>query len=288
MLLVAAVLALLIGLSLGLLGGGGSILTLPVLVYVLGVEAKSAITTSLFVVGCTSGIALVAHARAHRVRWRVGSFFGGAGMAGAYLGGLAGRLVPASLLLVGFAAVMLAASMAMLRRRDSVEHVPPVHFPAVKVLLVGALVGVVAGLLGAGGGFLIVPALVMLTGLPMAEAVGTSLLVITMQSAAGFVGNVGHVSIDWHIAIGVTIAAIIGSVFGARLAGRVSAKVLRRAFAWFVLVLGVLLLIEQMPPTLRAWLVSHPMGWGVVAALGLLLMTTALRIQRAAEASITQ
>lgn len=246
MLAVAAVLALFIGVSLGLLGGGGSILTLPVLVYVVGVEPKSAIATSLLVVGFTSATALLAHARAARVRWRVGAFFGGAGMVGAYGGGLVGRLIPANALLVGFALVMLTAALAMMRRRpEPVEGVPLTHVPAAKVLGIGLLVGVVAGLLGAGGGFLIVPALVVLTGLGMAEAVGTSLMVITLQSFAGFLGNAGHVTIDWKIAASVTCAAIVGSLVGARVGSRLPAAALRRGFAWFVLVIGTLVLVKQ-------------------------------------------
>lgn len=280
-LFVAALLALLVGMSLGLLGGGGSILTLPLLVYVVGVEPKSAIATSLLVVGFTSATALVPHARARRVRWRIGGFFGAAGMAGAYAGGVAGRSVAPSLLLAGFGVVMLAASFAMMRPRPEPDLAQPVaHVPVTKVLAVGALVGVVAGLLGAGGGFLIVPALVVLTGLGIAEAIGTSLLVITMQSVAGFVGNIGHVAVDTSVALVVTLAAVAGSLVGARLSTRISASSLRRGFAWFVLALGVLFVVKQMPSAAHDWLALHPAGWAlVVAAIGALLLG-ALRVRR--------
>lgn len=284
LLVIAALLALLVGMSLGLLGGGGSILTLPLLVYVVGLEPKSAIAASLIVVGFTSATALVAHARARRVRWRVGGFFGAAGMAGAYAGGIIGRHVPATLLLAGFGLVMLAASLAMMRPRPEPALAAPVsHVPAVKVLSVGALVGVVAGLLGAGGGFLIVPALAVLTGLGIAEAIGTSLLVITMQSLAGFLGNVGHVSVNVPVVLVVTLAAVAGSLIGARLSVRISAASLRRGFAWFVLAIGVLFLVKQMPSAARAWLALHPAGWSVVVAAIVALLSSALRMQRSVQ-----
>lgn len=291
MIFVAAILALLIGVSLGLLGGGGSILTLPVLVYVVGVAPKDAIATSLLVVGFTSASALLTHARRGCVQWRVGAYFGGAGMLGAYGGGLVGRAIPATILLVGFALVMLAASLAMMRRRvEKAESAPVAHVPAIRVLGVGLVVGSLAGLLGAGGGFLIVPALVVLTGLGMAEAVGTSLFVITLQSFAGFFGNLGHAVIDWRVAVAVTAAAIVGSLVGARVGARVPAAALRRGFAWFVLVIGVGILAKQAPPTSWAWLVANPARWGLVAtiaiaAFGALALSTRKRRARPSTAA---
>jgi uncharacterized protein len=256
------VLAVFVGLSLGLLGGGGSILTVPLLVYVAGMDAKEAIATSLVVVGVTSAVAVVAHARRGRVQWRTGLLFGVAGMAGAYAGGRLGGHLPGTLLLGLFALMMLATSVAMLRGRPGVE--PSSHRPQVRrILLDGAVVGLVTGLVGAGGGFLVVPALVLLGGVPMHIAVGTSLVVIAMKSAAGAAGYLATVQLDWSLTAAVTAAAVVGSLAGGRLAGRVPADALRRAFGWFVLAMGVLVLTLQVPDPGR---LPAVITFGVVAA----------------------
>lgn len=246
LLLATLALSVLIGLSLGVLGGGGSILTVPLLVYVAGLDAKEAIAASLFVVGVTSLAGLSSHARGGRVRWRTGLIFGAAGMAGAYGGGILGGYLPGTVLLVAFALMMLATSAAMLRGRRSPERRHS-ELPVGRVLLDGAIVGLVTGLVGAGGGFLVVPALALLGGLPMGIAVGTSLLVIAMKSFAGFAGYLTSVSVDWPLVLGVTAAAIVGSLVGGRLAGKIPEEALRKGFAWFVLVMGVFVLVEQAP-----------------------------------------
>ncbi|MCZ7413940.1 sulfite exporter TauE/SafE family protein [Streptomyces sp. WMMC897] len=241
-------LALLVGVSLGLLGGGGSILTVPLLVYVAGMDAKEAIATSLFVVGVTSAVGLVNHARGGRVRWRTGVLFGAAGMAGAYTGGLIGGHIPDAVLLIAFAVMMIVTAAAMLRGRRNVDpHRAHRQLPVGRVLLDGAAVGLATGLVGAGGGFLVVPALALLGGLPIPVAIGTSLLVIAMKSAAGFAGYLSSVPIDWTLALAVTAFAVAGSLAGARLAGRVPAHVLSRLFAWFVLAMGIFVLAQQVP-----------------------------------------
>jgi hypothetical protein len=234
-----------VGVALGMLGGGGSILTVPLLVYVAGLDAKEAIATSLFVVGVTSAVGAFSHARAGRVRWRTGLFFGAAGMAGAYAGGRVAEYLPGSLLLVAFGLMMLATAVAMLRGRRAPEGTVHTDLPLLHVALHGVVVGVVTGLVGAGGGFLVVPALVLLGGLPMGAAVGTSLVVIAMKSAAGLAGYLHSVQIDWGLALAVTAAAVLGSVLGGRLVGRVDPDVLRRAFGWFVVVMGVFVLGTQ-------------------------------------------
>jgi uncharacterized membrane protein YfcA len=248
MLFLAAALSVLIGLSLGLLGGGGSMLTVPILIYVLGVETKSAIATSLLVVAVTSAVGVISHARAGRVQLRTGLLFGAAGMAGAYVGGRVAHFLPARLLLLAFAAMMGVTALAMLRgRRRPVDPVRPVAaLPVPRVLLQGAAVGAVTGLVGAGGGFLVVPALALLGGLPMAIAVGTSLLVIAMQSLAGFVGYLGHVAIDLRLTGLVGGTAIVGILIGGPLAGRVPQQALRKAFGWFVLAMAIFLLGKQL------------------------------------------
>ncbi|MFP8963686.1 sulfite exporter TauE/SafE family protein [Streptomyces nanhaiensis] len=246
------VLALLVGVSLGLLGGGGSILTVPLLVYVAGMDAKEAIATSLFVVGVTSAVGMINHARGGRVRWRTGVLFGAAGMAGAYAGGLIGGSIPDVVLLAAFAVMMIVTAAAMLRgRRDVDPGKAHRQLPVGRVLLDGAAVGLATGLVGAGGGFLVVPALALLGGLPMPVAVGTSLLVIAMKSAAGFAGYLSTVQIDWSLTLAVTGFAIAGSLAGAKLAGRVPADVLSRLFAWFVLAMGTFVLVQQAPAGTR-------------------------------------
>lgn len=262
----AVALSVLIGLSLGLLGGGGSILTVPILVYVAGLEAKEAIATSLLVVGTTSAVAAVSHARAGRVRWRTGLTFGAFAMAGAYAGGRLAEYVPGTYLLLAFALMMLATAVAMIRGRSSKSDEPVPHeLPIGKVALEGVVVGLVTGIVGAGGGFLVVPALVLLGGLPMSVAVGTSLVVIAMKSFAGFAGYLSVVSVDWVLAGWVTLAAVAGSLLGSRLAGRIPQDTLRKGFGWFVVVMGLFVLGQELP---MGSLVSHPATWVAVVAVG--------------------
>lgn len=246
MLILGAFLALLVGVTLGLLGGGGSILTLPMLVYVLGLAPKPAIAASLVVVGTTALTGMVAHARAGRVAFRTGAVFGLAGMAGAYAGGRLGVLLPGQVLLAGFAVVMLVTAVAMLRGRREPAAGAKHELSIPKAVAIGALVGVVAGLVGAGGGFLIVPALVIAGGLAMPEAIGTSLLVIAMQSFAGLLGYVGHVALDLRLIAVVTLASVAGSFLGARLARRLSPAALRKSFAWLVLAMALVMLSKQL------------------------------------------
>ncbi|WP_313676956.1 sulfite exporter TauE/SafE family protein [Mycolicibacterium sp.] len=249
MIALTVALAVLVGVALGLLGGGGSILTVPLLAYVAGMEAKQAIATSLLVVGTTSAVAAISHARAGRVQWRTGLIFGTAGMAGAYGGGLLAQFISGTVLLIGFAFMMIATAVAMLRGRKEVGPVDSHHrIPVPKVIAEGLGVGLVTGLVGAGGGFLVVPALALLGGLPMPVAVGTSLVVIAMKSFAGFAGYLSSVSIDWGVAGMVTAAAVVGAVLGARLTARVNPDSLRKAFGWFVLVMSSVILFEEVHP----------------------------------------
>lgn len=241
-------LAVLVGVALGVLGGGGSILTVPLLAYVAGMEAKQAIATSLLIVGVTSAVGAISHARAGRVQWRTGLIFGVAGMAGAYAGGLLGRFIPGSVLLIGFAAMMIATAIAMLRGRKTAPPVAGHRIPVAKVIAEGLIVGVVTGLVGAGGGFLVVPALALLGGLPMPVAVGTSLVVIAMKSFAGLAGYLTSVQIDWTAAGLVTAAAVIGALLGARLTAVVNPDSLRQAFGWFVLVMSAVILGQEIHP----------------------------------------
>ena len=238
-------LAVFVGISLGLLGGGGSILTVPLLAYVAGLDAKQAIATSLLVVGVTSAVGAISHARAGRVRWKVAAVFGLAAMAGAYAGGRLAHFIPGNVLLIAFAMIMIFAAMAMLRGRKGVGDESSGSLPIAKIVLQGATVGLISGLVGAGGGFLLVPALALLGGLPMPVAVGTSLVVISMQSFAGFAGHLSGESIDWKLAGMVTAAAVVGSLIGGRLTDYVEPATLRKAFGWFVLAMAALVLAEE-------------------------------------------
>ncbi len=260
-------LSVVIGISLGMLGGGGSILTVPILVYVAGMPAKEAIAASLFVVGVTSLAGVVSHARSGRVMWRTGLLFGLAGMVGAFVGGLVGGHAPGNWLLIAFALMMVATSLAMLRGRRTTPAAAhgreDGELPLGRILLDGSVVGLVTGLVGAGGGFLVVPALVLLGGLPMSVAVGTSLLVIAMKSFAGLAGYLSSVQLDWPLVLGVTATAVVGSIVGGRLAGKVPEDALRKGFGLFVLVMGGFVLVQQGP----SW--TLPVVAVAVAALGL-------------------
>ena len=283
MIALAVALAVLIGVTLGLLGGGGSILAVPLLVYVAGMDAKEAIATSLLVVGVTSAVALVPHARAGRVRWRTGLLFGAAGMVGAYVGGRLAEFVSGQVLLAAFALMMLATAAAMIRGRRSPDRPAHTEVPVARVLLDGVVVGLVTGLVGAGGGFLIVPALVLLGGVPMPVAVGTSLLVIAMKSFAGLAGYLASVTIDWPVALMVTAAAVVGSLVGSRLTGVVHPETLRKAFGWFVVAMGVLVLVQQVP----AGLAGQPWFWpATVAALAAVGAVVGLLRRRSARAAV--
>lgn len=240
------VFAALIGITLGLLGGGGSILTVPVFVYALGFDAKQAIAMSLPVVGATSLVGALGHWRAGNVNLRTALTFGSVAMAGSFAGARLAALVSGSTQLTLLAVVMLAAAVSMLRasrRRSAVagrEH-PPVAL----LSLVGVGVGVLTGLVGIGGGFLIVPALVVLARVPMTQAVGTSLLVIAMNAAAGFLGYAGQLSIPWDFVALFTAVAMAGILAGTHLVRFVSQGMLERAFAVLLLAAGGLMLYQN-------------------------------------------
>jgi len=253
--LVALLLATFIGLALGLFGGGGSILSVAILTYALGMPPKAAIAASLLIIGITSSAALLAHLRSGLVSFRTGIVFGGAGMAGAYAGGRLAVFIPDGLLLAGFGLMMLITSVAMLRAKPVAAQLDAADSRSGRrtalMLLRGLGVGVVTGMIGAGGGFLIVPALVLLGGMPMKRAVATSLLVIAMQSLAGFAGHLGHSSVDWQVVGPFTLMATLGSIAGGVLAQRTPQRLLRRGFAWLVLLFGVFVVARQLPDAVK-------------------------------------
>ncbi len=234
----ALVLAVVIGLSLGLLGGGGSILAVPVLVYVAGLPPASAVPVSLAAVGATSLVAAAMHAREGRVDLRVALLFGGAGALGAAAGARVTPLLSPPVLLLSFAVVMIVAGARMLgiRRGENPNRLAPAS-PAVTAAA-GFGVGTLTGLLGIGGGFLAVPALVLVAGLPMPRAIGTSLVVIALNAFGGLLSHAGHASFAAGPAVLFAGASIAGALGGSRLTGRVPPDGLRRAFGLLVLLVG--------------------------------------------------
>ncbi|WP_405953475.1 sulfite exporter TauE/SafE family protein [Streptomyces phaeochromogenes] len=232
-----------IGLALGALGGGGSVLAVPALIYLLGFSPAGATTASLVIVTLTSVTALVAHARDGNVRRRTGLLFAAAGIGPAMLGGaLAGR-IPAVVLTASFAVVAGVAALRMLRSRPAVEGAVTVR-PG-RAAVVGAGLGAVTGVLGVGGGFLAVPALVSVLGLRMRNAVGTSLLVITVNSLAALTTRAGTVEeLDWAVVGPFVGAAILGAWDGKRLSVKVSGHTLQRIFALVLLAVAAFMLID--------------------------------------------
>jgi uncharacterized membrane protein YfcA len=242
----------LIGAALGLLGGGGSVLTVPVFVYVLGFEPKAAIAMSLAVVGATSALGTAGHWRAGNVNVRVALVFGGVAMLGTLLGVRLARFVPGTTQLVIFGAVMLAAAVFMFRGRarseeDSGPCVAPPLLSPLKVVPGGLSVGVLTGIVGVGGGFLIVPALVLLR-MSLREAVGTSLLIITGTCVVGFLGYLGQVTLDWTAMALVAAGTLPGIALGGHLHQFVPQSILRRGFAAFLVIMAAFILIENVGP----------------------------------------
>jgi uncharacterized protein len=237
-----------IGLSLGLLGGGGSLLTVPALVYLVGQTPQAAISTSLAIVGANSALGAAFHHRQGSLNWQVAVVFGGSGMIVAYLSAGLSQYFSGPALLVIFALLMLFISSLMLfqTERPKLPAEKP-HRGWLPALLGGAGVGFLTGLLGVGGGFMIVPTLVMLVGLPMYQAVGTSLVIIAANSLAGLAGHLQGGWFDLSLTLIFVSAGLMGTFVGARLAQRLPAALLRRAFAGFVIVLAIFLLIDNFP-----------------------------------------
>lgn len=250
MMILGLALAALIGLSLGMLGGGGSILTVPIFVYVLGFDAKEAIAMSLAVVGATSLFGAAGHWRAGNVNLRVAVIFGVVAMAGTYAGARLAVFFSGAAQLTLFALVMLLAAVFMFRDRTprvpaGVTPTPDAPMPLLLIVIEGLAVGVLTGLVGVGGGFLIVPALVLLGKVPMKQAIGTSLLVIAMKSFAGFIGYLGQVEVQWGFMAGFTAVAVVGILAGTWLVRFVPQHALKRAFAVFLLVMGTFILYQN-------------------------------------------
>jgi uncharacterized protein len=256
-----AIASLLIGLSLGLIGGGGSILTVPVLVYLFGVNPLQATAYSLFIVGTTSAIGAFPKYKEGQVNLKTALIFGAPSIITVYatrkwilpaipteLGQWGEFILTKSLLLMLlFALLMVAASFSMIRTQKSLgaDATKPQSFNYPLILIEGAVVGLLTGLVGAGGGFLIIPALVILTGLPMKQAVGTSLLIIAAKSLIGFTGDLTEQSIDWTLLGFVTSMAVVGIITGNQLSKKIDGNKLKKGFGWFVFVMGLYILIKE-------------------------------------------
>lgn len=243
--------AVAIGISLGLLGSGGSIITVPVLVYLIGQDEKVAIAGSLFVVGNIALAGSMQYLRAKLIDWHNVLVFGVPGMAGTYLGAMIAAFVPGIVQLAFFALVMLLASYMMLR---PVELTDTPHEPreSWKIAIDGLVVGVITGLVGVGGGFLIVPALVLLGGMAIHAAVATSLVIIALKSYSGFykyidVLDAQNLELDWQTLWIVTALGVAGSFAGARIANRVPQARLKRWFGYFLILMGIYILVRSLP-----------------------------------------
>ena len=252
--------AILIGLSLGLIGGGGSILTVPILVYLLGVEAADiAPAYSLFVVGTASLIGAIIKYRQGFVDIKTAIVFGAPAIIAVYITrrilvpiipdeifSLEHFILTKRIFVMGlFATLMILASVSMIKGRKEIEQSDERKFNYPLILIEGILVGILTGLVGAGGGFIIIPALVMLSNLPMKQAVGTSLAIIAAKSLLGFLGDLSVITIDWKLLLGFTSLAAAGIFIGHQLSHKIDGIKLKKGFGWFVLVMGAIILIKE-------------------------------------------
>jgi uncharacterized protein len=255
--------SILIGVSLGLIGGGGSILTVPVLAYLFGVTTVAATSYSLFIVGVTSAVGTVSYFKKGLVNLKTALIFGIPSIIAVF--STRAFIVPAIpnelfsvgsfvltrdiLLMLLFAVLMILASYSMIKKDKKKEksdepQVQKFNYPL--ILIEGAVVGVLTGLVGAGGGFLIIPALVVLSKLPMKEAVGTSLLIIALKSVIGFFGESSETLIDWPFILIITSFAIVGIFIGFALSKKIEGAKLKPAFGWFVLVMGIYIILKEL------------------------------------------
>ncbi len=253
--------AIIMGLSLGLIGGGGSILTVPILVYLFSLDAVLATAYSLFIVGLTSLIGSFSHMKMGNIHWKTALVFGIPSIISVFL--TRAYLVPAipdTLFSVGgleitksigllllFAIIMLLASYSMIKKqKQQAETVGEVQYNYPLILVEGLVVGVVTGLVGAGGGFLIIPALVILAKLPMKQAVGTSLIIIAAKSLIGFTGDLkGDEIINWNFLLLFSAIAVVGILAGSKFSKNVSNEKLKPGFGWFILVMGLYIIIKE-------------------------------------------
>jgi uncharacterized membrane protein YfcA len=245
-LLGAGALVFVAGVLFGLFGAGGSILLVPILIYVLDLPVKSALGTSLLILMLTGSVATLAHARSRNVSWWIGLRWAALGMVAAYAGGRVAEFIPEGVLLTMFSTVVVVASVAMMRRPKLAAAVDPRSIPTTKVVVVGAALGFFTGVMGVGGGFLLVPALVLLCGMDVKLAVGTSLLIIAVNSLGGFLGFAAHESFPWRVTLTVAAFNAVGSLVGERIGKRLPGHRLRPAFGVFLLLVGVAMVAQNL------------------------------------------
>jgi hypothetical protein len=236
----ALVLAVLIGVSLGTLGSGGSIITMPVLVYVAGIPPHDAVAMSLVVVGTTAAVGSYLQSRSGGLHGRAAVIFAVTGALGAFGGAKLTHLVSGQALMAIFASLMLLAGWRMLAPAGAVAQPGSCYVP--RCAAIGLAVGVLTGFLGIGGGFLIVPALVLAAGLDMKRAVPTSLAIIAFNAAGGLAGQLRYAAFDWSVTTAFLASAMAGLAAGSMIARRMSGAALRRGFAWAVIALGAAIL----------------------------------------------
>ena len=271
MIVMAAALGLLIGLVIGGLGGGGGVLTVPVLVYVLGLSAQDATTSSVIIVGTSAVVGALARIRCRGIEWRTAIGFGVVGIPAAYLGTLMNHLAGQSILLLVFAAITLVAAVAMVLKGDdgcdetgagvaagldrgarpgTALAVRPAtgrrSVSSLTFVACAVVAGFLTGFLGVGGGFLVVPALVIVLRMPMSTAVGTSLVIIVLNAASSLVSRIGAIDLDYRVVVPFTLAAVVGTLLGKRIAGRFSGAVLTRAFAVMLALVGIFVGVQSL------------------------------------------
>ena len=248
-----------VGISLGLMGGGGAVLAIPILIYIMGLGPQEAIATSLVCIGCVSTIGAIPHWRQGHVCLKTAVMFAPPAMLGAYLGARASTVswVTESMQLVCFAVIAIVASLLMIykskrTRRDSISlnvnsgfHQSNGRFKYLAVSAEGLGIGALTGFVGVGGGFAVVPALVLLCGIPIKTAVGTSLLIIALKSVTGFIGYAGSVTVDWMLLASFTLAACIGTIIGAQSIHFIRPPDLQKGFGFFILAIAIVILIRQ-------------------------------------------
>ena len=247
------VLGLVVGLVLGGLGGGGAILTVPVLVFVIGQSPGMATASSLVIVGLAAVVGVLGAARNGGVSWRTGLGLGAAGLPAAWLGSRLNPLVDGNLLLVGFAVIMLAAAVGMFRsQRDPAPSARQRSRLAsvAAVLGSGLAVGFVTGFFGVGGGFVVVPALVVVLGLPMDLAVGTSLVVVALNAGVALLARIGTTHLDWAVVVPFALAAMAATLLGRRVADRLPSVRLRQAFGVLLVLVAAYTLVQSVPALL--------------------------------------
>ncbi len=249
----ALVLGVAVGILLGLLGGGGSILAVPVLVYALGMDLSEAIPTSLLVIGVASATGAIPKVRAKLVEWRLAAIFAATGIVGTLVGSVLGRHLPEAAVMIGFAIVMIIAGARMLRSTDDVGTACKTGSSGIdwrrcapRSIPTGFGVGVLTGLFGVGGGFLIIPALVLLLGIEMSVAVGTSLVVIVANSAAGLIAQADGLGGNWALTATFAGAAIAGSLVAGKLSTRIDTDKLRTWFAYLVFAVAGYVLVDTL------------------------------------------